>query len=79
MSLSVFTNAANYPSTFPKLKTEIKVEAQTFSFGGYDYVFAGSTGNGYYQLLVSEFPFCKLGVMRATNIDSIFSIDGCSC
>lgn len=59
------TNAANYPSTFPKLKTEIKVEAQTFSFGGYDYVFAGSTGNGYYQAMNSNVPYIINGKQGA--------------
>lgn len=42
---------ASYPSTFPKLSANKKVDAETFSFGGYDYVFAGSAGNGYYQAI----------------------------
>lgn len=45
------TNAANYPSTFPKLSANKKVDPETFSFGGYDYTFAGSTGAGYYQAI----------------------------
>lgn len=44
-------DAASYPSNFPKLSANKKVDAETFTFGGYDYVFAGSTGNGYYQAI----------------------------
>lgn len=59
------TDPANYPSTFPKLKAEIKVEAQTFSFGGHDYVFAGSTGNGYYQAMDKSTPYIINGKQKA--------------
>lgn len=52
-----FTVADNYPSTFPKLSANKQVEAQTFSFGGYDFVFAGSASNGYYQAMESGNPY----------------------
>lgn len=55
----------NYPSTFPKLSANKKVEAETFSFGGHDYVFAGSTGNGYYQAMNSNVPYIINGKQGA--------------
>lgn len=45
------TQEASYPSTFPKLSANKMVDATSFTFGGYEYVFAGSDGNGYYQAI----------------------------
>ena len=60
-----FTIADNYPSTFPKLSANKQVDAQTFSFGGYDFVFAGSTGNGYYQAMDKGTPYILTGKQGA--------------
>ena len=60
-----FTIADNYPSTFPKLSANKQVDAQTFSFGGYDFVFAGSTGNGYYQAMDKDTPYILTGKQGA--------------
>ena len=60
-----FTNAESYPSTFPKLSANKLVDAQTFSFGGYDFVFAGSTGNGYYQAMTGSTPYILNGKQGA--------------
>lgn len=61
-----FTKADSYPSTFPKLAAEKKIEAQTFSFEGYDFVFAGAgTGNGYYQAMDKSTPYVINGKQGA--------------
>lgn len=60
-----FTIADNYPSTFPKLSANKQVDAQTFSFGGYDFVFAGSTGDGYYQAMDKGTPYVLTGKQGA--------------
>lgn len=52
-----FTTEDSYPSSFPKLSANKKVDAETFSFGGYDFIFAGSNGNGYYQAMNSGKPY----------------------
>lgn len=61
-----FTTAENYPSTFPKLSANKQVDAQTFSFGGYDFVFAGAgNGNGYYQAMDKSTPYIINGKQGA--------------
>lgn len=61
-----FTIADNYPSTFPQLSANKQVDAQTFSFGGYDFVFAGAgTGNGYYQAMDKSIPYIINGKQGA--------------
>lgn len=41
-------NTGNFPEGFPILKANILIEPTTFSFGGYDFTFAGSSDGGYY-------------------------------
>lgn len=61
-----FTIADNYPSTFPKLSGNKQVDAQTFSFGGHDFVFAGAgSGNGYYQAMDKTTPYIINGKQGA--------------
>ena len=40
------TKAENYPADFPTSKL---VDTKTYTFGSYEYTFAGSSGNGYYR------------------------------
>lgn len=40
------TKAENYPADFPASKL---VDTKTYTFGSYEYTFAGSSGNGYYR------------------------------
>lgn len=40
------TKAENYPADFPTSKF---VDTKTYTFGSYEYTFAGSSGNGYYR------------------------------
>lgn len=61
-----FTIADNYPSTFPKLSANKQVDAQTFSFGGHDFIFAGAgSGNGYYQAMDKSVPYIINGKQGA--------------
>ncbi|MFV0327959.1 MAG: DUF5689 domain-containing protein, partial [Bacteroides xylanisolvens] len=60
-----FTNADSYPSTFPKLTANKLIEALLFSFGGHDFTFAGSTGNGYYQAMNGTVPYLINGKQGA--------------
>ena len=41
------TKAENYPADFPTSKL---VDTKTYTFGSYEYTFAGSSGNGYYRV-----------------------------
>ena len=56
ISLSLIDDA-NYPADFPRLSANKLVEPKTYTFGGYEYTFAGNTGNGYYQALNSGVPY----------------------
>jgi hypothetical protein len=40
------TKVENYPADFPTSKL---VDTKTYTFGSYEYTFAGSSGNGYYR------------------------------
>lgn len=60
-----FSKVESYPSSFPKLTANKLVDATTFSFGGYDFVFAGSTGNGYYQAMDGSTPYIINGKQGA--------------
>lgn len=59
------TTTDTYPSDFPKLSANKLVDAKTFSFGGYDFVFAGTTGNGYYQAMDKTTPYVINGKLGA--------------
>lgn len=59
------TIASNYPETFPVGSTNKGVEAKTFTFDKYDYVFAGSTGAGYYQTASGSQIYLMLGKQGA--------------
>ena len=49
-----FSVLANYPADFPRENANKTAEVKTFTFGGYEYTFAGSTGNGYYMAYIDK-------------------------
>ena len=51
------TDATVYPDDFPKLSANKLIDAQAFTFGGYEYTFAGTATYGYYQALASGVPY----------------------
>ncbi len=53
--------STDYPSDFPIASANKMVDATTFRFGDYNYVFAGSTGEGYYQAKSGDAVYIILG------------------
>lgn len=55
------TTADSYPTGFPDGSANKTVDEKTFSFGGYDYKLAGSTGNGYYRAKTGDTYYILIG------------------
>ncbi len=52
-----FSVKANYPADFPELSANKKVDAQAYVFGGHEFTFVGSKGNGYYMAYDNTDPY----------------------
>ena len=61
------SNTANYPQDFPIAKAQMKSDPITFTFGGYEYTFAGGedAGTGYYQAESSGSVYTLIGKFGA--------------
>ncbi|MDR0940463.1 MAG: DUF5689 domain-containing protein [Mediterranea sp.] len=55
------TNASNYPEGFPASSSAKLVEPTAYTIGGYEFVIAGSTGNGFYQATSSGTAYLLIG------------------